>query len=309
MVVIEYPMTFTQFTNQFATEEQCRNYLYKLRFPEGYICPKCSCKKSWLRKNDLYECVECKHGTSVTAGTMFHDTRKPLKDWFVAIWWVTTQKYGASAQGLQQILGLKSYQTAWTWLHKIRAVMVSPQRIKLSGVVEVDETYIGGDEIGGKRGRGAGNKVLVCVAVELKGKKPGRARISLIADASKESLHGFICTNIATGSKLITDDWSGYHGIESSGYDREVHVQSKSKSDDELLPHVHLVVSLVKRWLLGTHQGAVEKKHLQAYLDEYVFRFNRRTSAKRGLLFYRLLENAMTVSPTTYRQFVDKSEP
>jgi len=240
---------------------------------------------------------------------MFHDTRKPLKDWFVAIWWVTTQKYGASAQGLQQILGLKSYQTAWTWLHKIRAVMVSPQRIKLSGVVEVDETYIGGDEIGGKRGRGAGNKVLVCVAVELKGKKPGRARISLIADASKESLHGFICTNIATGSKLITDDWSGYHGIESSGYDREVHVQSKSKSDDELLPHVHLVVSLVKRWLLGTHQGAVEKKHLQAYLDEYVFRFNRRTSAKRGLLFYRLLENAMTVSPTTYRQFVDKSEP
>ena len=178
-------------------------------------------------------------------------------------------------------------------------------------MVEVDEAYIGGDEIGGKRGRGSKNKTLVCFAVELKGKKPGRARISIVADASKESLHGFICTNIEIGSKLITDDWAGYYGIETKGYNREiVHVQSKSKTNDEMmLPHVHMVVSLLKRWLLGTHQGAVEKKHLQAYLDEYVFRFNRRTSRKRGLLFYRLLENAMAFSPTTYRQFVDKSIP
>jgi len=304
----EYPMTFNQFTLQFASEAQCRNYLYSLRFPDGFVCPKCSHDKAWLRRNNLYECKKCKHGTSVTAGTIFQDTRKSLKDWFVAIWWITTQKYGASAEGLQQVLGLKSYETAWTWLHKIRTAMVVPNRSKLSGTVEVDESYIGG-ETTGKRGRGAGNKVLVAIAVELDGKKLGRVRISIIKDASKESLHSFIKENIEADSKLITDDWSGYSGIEDEGYSREIYSQSKAVSDDELLPHVHLITSLLKRWLLGTHQGAVEKKHLQAYLDEYVFRFNRRTSSKRGLLFYRLLENAMVVPPTTYRNLVDKPLP
>ena len=301
-------MTFNQFTRQFASEEQCRNYLYELRFPDGFVCPKCMHDKAWLRGNHLYECEKCKHGTSVTAGTIFQDTRKPLKDWFVAIWWITTQKYGASAEGLRQILGLKSYETAWTWLHKIRTAMVVPNRSKLSGTVEVDETYIGG-ETAGKRGRGTENKVLVAVAVELDDKKLGRARVSIIQDASKDSLHGFIKGNIEVGSKLVTDDWSGFSGIENEGFTREIYNQSKAESDDEMLPHVHLIISLLKRWLLGTHQGAVEKKHLQAYLDEYVFRFNRRTSAKRGLLFYRLLENAMIVPPTTYRNLIDKSIP
>jgi len=298
-------MTFNQFTLQFSTEEQCRDYLYDLRFPDGFVCPKCSHGKSWLRSNNLYECEKCKHGTSVTAGTIFQDTRKSLKDWFVAIWWITTQKYGASAEGLQKVLGMKSYQTAWTWLHKIRTAMVFANRTKISGTVEVDETLMGG-ETAGKRGRGAENKVLVAIAVELDGKKLGRVRISIIEDASKESLHGFIKENIETGSKLITDGWSGYSGIEDEGYEREVYTQSKADKDEELLPHVHLIISLLKRWLLGTHQGAVEKKHLQAYLDEYVFRFNRRTSSKRGLLFYRLLENAMVVPPTTYRNLVEK---
>jgi len=304
----EYPMTFNQFTLQFATEEQCRNYLYELRFPNGFVCPKCSHIKAWLRTNHLYECEKCKHGTSVTAGTIFQDTRKSLKDWFVAIWWITTQKYGASAEGLQQVLGLKSYETAWTWLHKIRTAMVVPARSKLSGTVEVDESYIGG-ETAGKRGRGAESKVLIAVAVELDGKKLGRVRISMIKDASKDSLHGFIKENIEADGTLITDDWSGYSGIENEGYIREVYSQSKAENEDELLPHVHLIISLLKRWLLGTHQGAALKKHLQAYLDEYVFRFNRRTSSKRGLLFYRLLENAMIVPPVTYRNLVDKPKP
>jgi len=302
----EFPMTFRQFNKQFATEAQCRQYLFDLRFPQGFVCPKCSNEKSWLRSNNLYECTSCGRGTSVTAGTIFQDTRKPLQDWFIAVWWITTQKYGASAQGLQQILGLNSYQTAWTWLHKIRTAMVNPNRKKLSGIVEVDECYIGGEEIG-KHGRGADSKALVIVATELDGHKLGRIRMSIINNASKLSIHGFITENIELGSEIISDGWNGYKGLVEQGYSHTIYKQNEAEKDDELLPHVHLIISLLKRWLLGTHQGAVERKHLQAYLDEYVFRFNRRTSSKRGLLFYRLLENAMVVSPTTYNEIIGKN--
>lgn len=186
--------------------------------------------------------------------------------------------------------------------------MVNPKRKKLSGEVEVDEAYIGG-ESEGKRGRGSENKTLVAVAAEIQGEKLGRVRLSIIKDASGNSIIPFIQKNVELGSKLITDDWSGFFGIEGKGYERTIYRQSAAIDENEMLPHVHLVVSLLKRWLLGTHQGAVEPKHLQAYLDEYVFRFNRRTSAKRGLLFYRLLENAMIIPPTTYRNFVDKPKP
>jgi transposase-like protein/Zn ribbon nucleic-acid-binding protein len=296
----EYPMTFREFIKQFPDETHCRNYLYKLRFPDGFVCPKCTNIENWKVKEHLYECTQCGRQTSVIAGTIFQDTRKPLMDWFIAIWWVTTQKSGASADGLKQVLGLNSDQTAWTWLHKIRHAMLNPNRTKLSGTVEVDETYIGGEK-SGKRGRGAENKVIVAVACELDDEKLGRCRMSIIADASAKSLHAFITENIENGSQLISDDWSGFSGIEDKGYARQIHVQKYTEDEDKMLPHVHTIVSLLKRWLLGTHQGAVESKHLQAYLDEYVFRFNRRKSTKRGLLFYRLLESAMRTKTITYK--------
>jgi transposase-like protein len=178
--------------------------------------------------------------------------------------------------------------------------MVFANRTKLSGRVEVDETYLGGEDIGGASGRGAGKKTLVVASVEVKGRSCGRVRLSVIDDASAKSLHPFIKENIEVGSTLVTDAWSGYSGIEDEGYKREIYNQSKAVLQEEMLPHVHTVISLLKRWLLGTHQGAVKRMHLQAYLEEYTFRFNRRKSAKRGLLFYRLLENAMQVAPTTY---------
>ena len=293
-------MTFEEFTTKFATEEQCRNYLYLLRFPNGFVCPKCGNSKAWPVCKTLFECSKCGHQTSVIAGTIFQDTRTSLKSWFTAIWWISTQKNGASAIGLQQVLGLKSYKTAWTWLHKIRKAMVYPNRSKLSGAVEVDETYIGGKEEGGKTGRGTENKVLVVAAIELQGeRKLGRARLNVIADASRESLHRFIEDNIDKGSTIISDGWKSYASLSSVGYEHIVHTRKEADTEEKLLPHVHLIISLLKRWLVGTHQGAVKEKHMQAYLDEYVFRFNRRKSTQRGLLFYRLLECAMLVSPTT----------
>jgi len=304
----EYPMTFDEFTTKFTTEQQCRDYLYQIRWPDGYACPKCENEKSWKIGNTLYECSSCGHQASVIAGTIFQDTRKPLKTWFTAMWWVTTQKNGASAKGLQQILGLKSYETAWTWLHKIRKAMVLPNRSDLSGTVEVDETYIGGEEPGGKQGRGSENKVLVAIAVEVNDKnKPGRIRMSVIPDASGDSLKTFVVNNIEKGSSVITDGWPSYSFLPESGYRHTRIVKGDLEYDEKMLPRVHVAVSLLKRWLLGTHQGAVREKYLQAYLDEYVFRFNRRKSAERGLLFYRLLECVMNVKPTTYDDIVGVS--
>lgn len=302
-------MTFNEFTKRFGTEEDCRDYLVALRWPNGFECPKCKNKAYWKIKELLYECTQCGHQTSIIAGTIFQDTRKPLKDWFAAIWWITTQKYGASAEGLKQVLGLVSYETSWTWLHKIRRAMVRSDRLKLGGTVEVDETYIGGEEHSGSTGRGTGNKVLAAIALELKPKKKlGRVRLSVISDASKESLQKFIVDNIDAGSEVITDGWAGYSNLESIGYKHTVYVQAgkvkgKDKTDEDL-PNVHLIISLLKRWLLGTHQGAVSDKHMQSYLEEYTFRFNRRKAAKRGLLFYRLLEGSVATAPFTYNDLV-----
>ncbi len=302
-------MTFHEFTKRFATEDDCREYLVALRWPNGFECPKCNNKSYWKVKELLYECTQCGHQTSVIAGTIFQDTRKPLRDWFIAIWWITTQKYGASAEGLKQVLGLGSYESAWTWLHKIRRAMVRSDRSKLTGVVEVDETYIGGEEHSGSTGRGTGNKVLVAVALELKPKKQlGRVRLRVVADASKESLISFITDNVNKGSEIITDGWASYATLKDVGYKHTIYVQNNKKSkekSDEDLPNVHLIISLIKRWLLGTHQGAVSDKHMQSYLEEYTFRFNRRKSSKRGLLFYRLLEGAVTTDPVTYNDLVN----
>ena len=311
-------MTFDEFVKQFSTEEQCRDYLFQLRWPDGFKCPRCGGMEHRVISDKLYWCVECKYQASVIAGTIFQDTRTPLKTWFTAIWWITTQKYGASAEGLQQVLGLGSYETAWTWLHKIRKAMVLSDRTKLTGIVEVDEAYVGGEEHGASTGRGTGNKVLVAIAVELKEtgkttktgtKVPGRVRIAVVPDASKESLQAFVENNVERGSEVITDGWASYTSLPQKGYKHTVYVQRKvkpkAKTDEEMLPHVHLVTSLLKRWLLGTHQGAVSDKHMQAYLEEYTFRFNRRKAAKRGFLFYRLLEGAVNCEPLTYDELVN----
>jgi len=299
----DYPKTLMELEERFSSEEGCLRYLSSLRWPNGFVCPRCGCTKSWPVRTSSFQCQDCGYQASIKSGTIFEGSRSPLTLWFRAVWWVTSQKNGASALGLKRILGLGSYETAWTWLHKIRRAMVRPGRDNLSGNVEVDETYIGGLEEG-LRGRGAGNKALVIIATQMVEKKQiGRIRMAKIPDASSESLHGFIRSCIEPGSTVITDAWTGYNGLD--GYRHKVINISKRKKDaSDLLPGVHRIASLLKRWLMGTHQGAVSHDHLDYYLDEFTFRFNRRTSSYRGKLFYRLLEQSVQVKPAPYNSIV-----
>ena len=302
----DYPKTLQEFEDRFSSEAACRDYLVALRWPEGFRCPRCGHRQAWPVRAVLLECAGCGHQTSVTAGTIFQDTHKPLRTWFRAIWHVTSQKNGASALGLQRVLGLGSYQTAWSWLHKLRRAMVRPGRDRLSGRVEVDEAYLGATEAG-HEGRQPGRKVLIVIAAQEDGTKIGRIRMRRVPDASAKSLQGFVVDVVDSGSRVHTDGWPGYTTLKGKGYVHEGTAQRRSDTpgaEADLLPRVHLVVSLLKRWLLGTHQGAVRSEHLDYYLDEFTFRFNRRTSQYRGKLFYRLLEQAVAVDPVTYGQLI-----
>jgi len=301
-VMEEYPRTLAEFDEWFDTEEACRKYLFRLRWPEGFICPRCQATKEWPSKRDLFICASCGYQVSVTSGTIFENTRKPLTIWFRAIWWVTSQKTGANALSLQRILGLGSYYTAWTWLHKLRRAMVRPGRDCLSGQIEVDETYIGGKKEG-KRGRGASGKSLVVIATEINGNNIGRIRLNRVPDASAESLEEAIKQAAAPRSIIQTDGWNGYNGLYTIGYIHDV-IRKTAEIGDNLLPHCNRVASLLKRWLMGTHQGAVSSEHLDYYLDEYTFRFNRRTSRSRGKLFYRLIQQAVSMEATPYKSMV-----
>ena len=305
---VDYPRTLQEFDDWFATEDKCANYLMRLRWPQGFSCPGCGSQTSWLTARNLLHCKQCHRQTSVTAGTVFEGTRKPLRVWFQAIWYLTNQKLGVSALGLKRVLGLGSYQTAWTWLHKMRLAMVRPGRDMLSGHVEVDETYIGGAEEG-VRGRKTVTKSIVIIAIEVHSPKGfGPIRLRQIPDVTGPTLIGFIKDVVSAGAIVSTDGWSGYNGLSALGYQHKRRVQSGSDDPAHVvLPGPHRIASLLKRWLIGTHQGAVRDEHLDYYLDEYTFRFNRRSAKARGLLFHRLVEQAVQIKPTTYRGVVTRA--
>jgi len=271
-------------------------------------------RRGWRLGDGRFECAECQARTSTTAGTIFDRTRTPLTVWFTACWLFASDKGGISALSLQRGLEIGSYQTAWAMLHRLRSVLVRPGRERLTGTVEVDETFIGGAEPGLRGGRARGKKVLTGVAVEIREPKGlGRCRMAPLADASAESLHAFVTDHVEPGSTVITDAWQGYRGLDKLGYvhDRRSQRAAKARGDDpgELLPAVHRVASLIKRWLLGTHQGAVDPAHLPNYMNEFVFRFNRRRSRSRGLVFYRLLELAVDHEPVRYRELIATTRP
>jgi transposase-like protein len=306
---VDYPRTLQELLVWFPDEQACLSYLEKLRWGDGFMCPRCGTAEGgwWAVRRGLRKCTVCHHETSVTAGTIFHGSRLPLKSWFAAIWYVVNQKNGVSALGLQHVLEFGSYQTAWAWLHKLRRAMVLPGRELLSGVVEVDESYVGARRAGAG-GRRAAGKAIVAIAVE-GDQAPERVRMRRIPNVTKDTLTDFVLDHVARGSEVRTDGWQGYFDI---GRYRFRHVVTNvSASGDPAhvaLPHVHLLSSLLQRWILGTHQGAISHAQLDYYLDEFTFRFNRRRARHRGLLFYRLLEGALAADPHPYEMLITRPQ-
>jgi transposase-like protein len=293
-----YPRNFEEFLEWFSAEEDCAGYLESIRWPAGFVCPKCGGKKAWRTDRGLWHCQGCQRQSSVTVGTVFEDSRKPLRLWFHVMWLMMAQKTGLSARNLCDTYGFGSYQTAWGWLQKLRSVMIRIGRERLAGRVEVDEAYVGGQKEG-TRGRGAEGKTLVLVAVEGDTKKKlGRVRFRCVATIDRKTVESFVQDYVEPGAIVVTDGLSVYDKLGVAGFDHRPHVVSTGGEEArKQLDHVHLVISLVKRWLGGTHHGAVTPSHLQAYLDEFSFRFNRRLSQHRGKLFYRLMQQAVTQRP------------
>ena len=307
----DYPLTWVQFLDWFHSEQACRDYLEKLRWPDGLICPKCGVLGQVSRNSrSRLICPSCRHQSTATAGTIFDKTRTELRVWFAAIWTITSQKHGISALGLQRVLGLGSYETAWTMLHRLRRAMVRPDRDLLRGEVEVDETHLAlKDRIAPLVAAGRKSKTtkaLVVIAVEiLQPKGFGRIRIRQIENGDHEHLMPFVRESIRPGAVIHSDGSPAYRKLDDIGYRhrRTVHLGSDTPAH-ESMPGVHRVAALLQRWMMGTHHGAVQPGQLDYYLDEFVFRFNRRTSRSRGLLFYRLLQQAILTKPVIYETII-----
>lgn len=305
---VDYPRTYQEFLEWFPSDAACLRYLARVRWPDGFVCSACGNAGYWGTARGLWMCTACHRTTSLTAGTIFHRTRTPLSTWFAAIWFVTSQKNGMSAQGLQRVLGFGSYETAWAWMHKLRRAMVRPERERLHGVVEVDETFVGGVSTG-KLG-GSSTKVPVMVAVEKPDgrRRLGRIRLEVAQRPDTLELVEFATRVVEPGSMIHTDGAPMLARLTDRGYRHQATNGSTATDLDSVLPGVHLVASLLKRWLIGTLHYAVADHQLPYYLDEYTFRFNRRTSNNRGLLFYRLIQQAVDTDPHPLKKLL-RPEP
>jgi hypothetical protein len=297
----DFPRSILEFQERFSDENACLEYLAASRWPEGYRCPACGGERAWvLTRRHLWECAGCHHQASVTAGTVMHSTHTPLRLWFWGAYLIATHTPGISAKQLQRQLGLSRYETAWLMLHKLRRAMVAPEREPLRGEVEVDETLVGGRHSERTGGREREGKALVGIAVEVRGQGSGRVRMALLGDATKPSLDGFVAASVASGAIVHTDGWPGYWGLSALGYDhRPIKQRRRFPDERKILPRAHRASSNLKTWLQGTHRRP-SAKHLQVYLDEFVFRHNRRRTPMAA--FQTLLGLGATRPPTTYAQ-------
>lgn len=307
---VHYPADLAAVRSWFPDDAACLDYLDWLRWPDGFRCTHCGSEKGWRLPAGGWSCGGCRKRVRVLAGTVFQDTRTPLTVWFEAAWLMAVTKNGVSAASLQPLLGLGSYETAWAMCHKLRTAMGRTSVDLLSGAVEVDETFVGGVKTGGKRGRGAPGKAYVVIAVETRDKGFGRCRLQVVEKIDAMHLGKFLHRHIAPGSVVVSDALRSYPlAIADTFGHKPFNIKRSGLPAHEVLPGVHRVASLLKRWLAGTHQSGVSVDHLQAYLDEFTFRFNRRHARARGLLFFRLLEGAVTAAPTTMRELIKVPNP
>jgi Zn ribbon nucleic-acid-binding protein len=295
----DFPKTATEFEARFATEEDCRAYWIQARWGGKPACAECNSTRVWAeRGGTLFECAACGHQTSLTSGTLLEKTRKPLKVWFRAVFEISTRRTGISAKDLQRIMGFGSYETAWTWLHKLRAALVRPAREPLGPFVQIDEALVGG--------KGGPHKELVLVAAE----PGGRVRLAHAHNNDEGTLKRFADRQIAAGAEVVTDGHAGYNSKSLAERPHEAVVQTKAqRREDDTLQACHWTIALLKRWLLGTHAGAVRDKHLQAYLDEFAFRHNRRKTNGVGRIAARVIESLVAHKPLPMETLVKATIP
>jgi len=291
----DFPKTATEFEARFATEEDCRGYWIEARWGGTPSCARCASTRVWtIREGTTFECADCGHQTSLTSGTLLEKTHKPLKMWFRAIFEISTRRTGISAKDLQRIMGFGSYKTAWSWLHKLRAAMVRSDSEPLGPFVQVDEALVGG--------KGGPHKELVLVAAEV----GARVRLAHVESNDKETLKRFADGQIAADAHVATDGHAGYDAKSLGQRHHEAAVQTKAeRRERDVVQGCHWTISLLKRWLIGTHAGAVRAKHLQAYLDEFAFRHNRRKTNGVGRIAARVIESLVARPPMTMRQIID----
>ena len=291
----DFPKTAMEFEARFASEEDCRAYWIEARWGGEPTCARCSSTRVWtIREGTTFECAECGHQTSLTSGTLLEKTRKPLKMWFRAVFEISTRRTGISAKDLQRIMGFGSYETAWTWLHKLRAAMVRSDSEPLGPFVQADEALVGG--------KGGPHKELVLVAAEAN----GRVRLAHAENNDKETVKRFADGQIAPDARVVTDGHAGYDrkSLGKRSHDAIVQTKAERRANDAV-QGCHWTISLLKRWLIGTHAGAVRDKHLQAYLDEFAFRHNRRKTNGVGRIAARVIESLVVRKPMTMRELID----
>ncbi len=295
----DFPKTATEFEARFATEEDCRAYWIEARWGGEPACARCNSTRVWtIREGTTFECADCGHQTSLTSGTLLEKTRKPFKMWFRAVFEISTRRTGISAKDLQRIMGFGSYKTAWSWLHKLRAAMVRPDREPLRPFVQADETLVGG--------KGSPHKELVLVAAEAN----GRVRLAHADNNDAGTLKSFADSQIASDTHVVTDGLASYNSDSLAERPHQAIVQTKQeRRESDALQGCHWTTSLLKRWLLGTHAGAVRPKHLQAYLDEFAFRHNRRKTNGVGRIAARVIEQLVARGPLPMRKIIDENTP
>jgi len=291
----DFPKTATEFEARFTTEGDCRAYWIEARWGGTPSCARCASRRVWtIREGTTFECADCGHQTSLTSGTLLEKTHKPLKMWFRAIFEISTRRTGISGKDLQRIMGFGSYKTAWSWLHKLRAAMVRSMSEPLGPFVQIDEALVGG--------KGGPHKELVLVAAEA----GARVRLAHVENNDKETLKRFADGQIAADAHVVTDGHAGYDAKSLGKRPHDAIVQTKAeRRESDAVQSCHWTISLLKRWLLGTHAGAVRDKHLQAYLDEFAFRHNRRKTNGVGRIAARVIESLVARPPMTMRNIID----